>query len=107
MEDGACVGDRTNLYALDRIYLKAGSLVAQEAYLCTGDHDLSQSGKPLKTAPITIGENAFIGARAFVLPGVQIGDHAVVGAAAVVTADVADGQRVAGNPAKPITSREA
>ncbi len=106
LEEGACVGDRANLYALNRIYLKSGCLVAQESYLCTGDHDLTKPGKPLKTAPITIGRHAFIGARAFVLPGVAVGDNAIVGAAAVVTSDVGDGVCVVGNPAKPVRAKD-
>jgi putative colanic acid biosynthesis acetyltransferase WcaF len=100
--DGACVGDRANLYAQDRIVLEAGALVAQEAYLCCGTHDVLDAGWPLMTAPITVGERAFVGARAFLLPGVSIGPGAVVGAASVVTRDVPPGARVAGNPARAI-----
>jgi putative colanic acid biosynthesis acetyltransferase WcaF len=102
IDDRACVGDRANLYSLGAIHLGTGCIVAQEAYLCTGDHDLTQAGKPLVTAPITIGEDAFVGARAFVLAGVTVGPRAVIGAASVVTRDVAAGQTVAGNPARPI-----
>ncbi len=100
LHDAACVGDRTNLYALDRIALQRGALVAQEAYLCTGTHDLADAEWPLLTAPIVVGERAFVGARAFVLPGVMIGDHAVVGAMSVVTHNVPAHTCVRGNPAR-------
>ncbi len=100
LHDRACVGDRANLYSLDRITLHAGSLVAQEAYLCTGTHDLQDAEWPLLTAPIVVGERAFVGARAFVLPGVTIGARAVVGAMSVVTRDVAPEVTVRGNPAR-------
>lgn len=100
LHDRACVGDRANLYSLDRITLHAGALVAQEAYLCTGTHDLEDPEWPLLTAPIVVGERAFIGARAFVLPGVTIGPRAVVGAMSVVTGDVPAGVTVRGNPAR-------
>lgn len=99
LEDGACVGDRTNLYSLDQIRLGRNCVVAQEAYLCTGTHDFSHDALPLLTAPIVVGEKAFIGARAFVMPGLTIGDRAVVGACAVVTRSVDKGVRVRGNPA--------
>jgi putative colanic acid biosynthesis acetyltransferase WcaF len=99
LHDRACVGDRANLYSLDRITLRAGALVAQEAYLCTGTHDLQDEEWPLLTAPIVVGERAFVGARAFVLPGVSIGERAVVGAMSVVTRDVGPGATVRGNPA--------
>lgn len=99
LHDGACLGDRTNLYSLARIVVGARAVVAQEAYLCTGTHDLEDPAFALKTAGIQIGEDAFVGARAFVLPGVTIGARAVVGACAVVTRGVAAGTIVAGNPA--------
>ncbi|WP_425453518.1 acyltransferase [Companilactobacillus furfuricola] len=56
----------------------------------------------LKTAPITIREGAWIGAKAILLPGVTIGEHAIVGAGAVVTKDVESYAVVGGNPAKLI-----
>jgi len=99
LHDGACTGDRANLYSLDRITLGEGAVVAQEAYLCTGTHDFQDDALPLITAPIIIGRRAFIGARAFVLPGVAIGEKAVVGACSVVARDVPAGARVKGNPA--------
>ncbi len=102
LQDRSCIGDRANLYALDHILVGEGAIVAQEAYLCTGDHDLTHLEKPLVTKPVHIGANAFVGARAFVLPGVHIRSGAVVGAAAVVTRDVEAGSRVAGNPARRI-----
>jgi putative colanic acid biosynthesis acetyltransferase WcaF len=49
-----------------------------------------------------IGKNAFVGARAFVLPGVRIGERAIVGACSVVTRDVESDAVVAGNPARVI-----
>jgi len=104
LHDRACTGDRTNLYALGPITLEAGALVAQEAYLCTGDHDLAQSGKPLVTRPILVETDAFIGARAFVLPGVTIGKNAIIGAGAIVSKSVAPGTTVVGQPAHPIAT---
>ena len=102
LHDGACLGDRANLYSLDRISIGEGAVVAQEAYLCTGTHDFSDPSLPLLTAPIAVGVRAFIGARAFVLPGVTIGERAVVGACSVVTKNVAASTIVRGNPARSI-----
>lgn len=51
---------------------------------------------------IDIRDNVFIGCNAIILPNVTIGPNAIVAAGAVVTKDVAEGDIVAGVPAKPI-----
>lgn len=64
--------------------------------------DFRNSPDHILTAPVRVGENVFIGARAIVLKGVSIGNGAVIGAGAVVTRDVEAMSIVAGNPAKKI-----
>lgn len=54
--------------------------------------------------PITVGNYAWIGAGAIILPGVTIGDGAMVAAGSVVTKDVAPRMVVAGNPARVLRS---
>lgn len=98
----ACLGDRAHVYALGEIVIHPRAIVAQEVYLCAGTHDLSLPNRPLQTAPITIGSATFIGARAFLMPGVSIGPGAIVGACSVVTRSVAPAIVVAGNPARLI-----
>jgi maltose O-acetyltransferase len=51
-------------------------------------------------APITIGDNVWLGGGAIVLPGVTIGDNSVIGAGAVVTKDVPPNVVAFGNPAR-------
>ena len=53
----------------------------------------------LKTAPVRIGDNVWIGMNAVILKGVTIGDNSVVAAGAVVTKSVPANTIVAGNPA--------
>ena len=55
-----------------------------------------------KIAPVTIGDNVFIGAGSTVLPGVTIGSDCIIGAGSVVTKDVPQGMVYAGNPAREI-----
>jgi maltose O-acetyltransferase len=56
----------------------------------------------VRSAPIVIERNVWIGGQAAVLPGVRIGEGSVVGFRAVVTADVPPGVVVAGNPARVV-----
>lgn len=49
-----------------------------------------------------VGKNAFIGSNSSLVAPVKVGDGALTGAGSVVTRDVGDGERVAGNPARPL-----
>ena len=102
MHHQACLGDRANAYSLGIIEIHAHATVAQEVYLCTGTHAFDHPAMNLVTAPIIIGSNAFIGARAFIMPGVKVGTQAIVGACSVVTRNVAPNSIVAGTPAYEI-----
>jgi acetyltransferase-like isoleucine patch superfamily enzyme len=53
-------------------------------------------------APVVLGRNVWVGARATILKGVTIGDNAVVGTGSIVTKDVPSNTVVAGNPARVI-----
>lgn len=57
-------------------------------------------------APITVGDNVFIGLNAIVLPGVSIGDNVVIAAGCVVARDIPSDSIAAGVPAKVISSIE-
>ena len=53
-------------------------------------------------APVTIGDDVWIGGRVVINPGVTIGNNVVIGSGAVVTHDIEDGVVAAGNPCKVI-----
>lgn len=57
---------------------------------------------PTAYGPITIGDDAWLGTGAILLPNITIGQGAVVGAGSVVITDVPPFTVVAGVPAKPI-----
>ena len=105
LHDRACLGDRANAYSLGEIEIGARATIAQEVYLSSGSHDFTTTAMPLVTAKITIGDDAFLGARVFVLPGVTIGPRAVIGACSVVTRDVPADVIAAGNPCRVLRSR--
>jgi acetyltransferase-like isoleucine patch superfamily enzyme len=105
------IGDRTVLnrgcYLDGRGGLAIGRdvSVSPECYLVSLTHDPHDPGFRAIPRPVEIGDRAWIGARAIILPGVRIGEGAVVGAGAVVTRDVGPFEIVAGNPARKIGER--
>ncbi len=106
LHDGACLGDKVVIYSLDFIEIGKRTTIAQESYICTGSHDFSNEILPLITKKITIGNDVFIGARSFIMPGITIGDSAIIGACSVVTKNVENSVIVTGNPAKFVKMRE-
>lgn len=56
--------------------------------------------------PVTIEDNAFIGAYCIILKGITIGENAIVGAGSVVTKDIPANTIWGGNPAKFIKNVE-
>jgi acetyltransferase-like isoleucine patch superfamily enzyme len=60
----------------------------------------------VKTNPVRIDDDVWIGIGAIILKGVHIGFGAKIAAGSVVTKDVPAGVTVAGNPAKVVNSEE-
>lgn len=78
-------------------------LIAPKVNLITIGHPLHPAERrATHTAPIAIGNGAWIGVNATIMPGVNIGENAVVAAGAVVTKDVPANAVVGGVPAKII-----
>jgi len=103
--DNVALSQRTNIYAVDKIKIGDNVVVSREAFLCTASHDISSSTMELFKAPIVVEANAWICARAIVMPGVTIGEGAVVGAGAIVTKNIAPWTVVVGNPARVVKQR--
>ena len=108
-----------NIHAGRRLFMNFGCIVLDCAAVTIGDDvqiatavQIITATHPLDAAeratgremarPVRIGDRAWIGAGAILLPGVTVGRDAVVGAGAVVTRDVPPGTVVAGNPARSI-----
>lgn len=85
---GTWIGEGAWLLNLEPITIGSDVCVSQEAFLCTGSHDRRSPTFEFDNAPITIGDGAWIAARATVLRGSTIGNDAVVGATALVSGDV-------------------
>lgn len=106
LEDGVTVGDFAILYSLGPIRIGKRTIISQYAHLCAGTHDYTDHTFKLIRSPIRLGEDVWIGADAFVGPGVSVGDLTVLGARSSAYKDLDAGQVYVGNPAKHIKARE-
>ena len=58
------------------------------------------------SAPITIGNDVYIGIHTIVLPGVTVGNRCIIGAGSVVTKEIPDNNVFAGIPARHICTTD-
>lgn len=98
--DNAWIGDRAELYSLEKIVIGADTCISQDTYICTGSHDMNSVDFPYKCAPVRIGSEVWVAAGCFIGPGVQVGHGTVVGARSVVLRSLAEESIYAGHPAK-------
>jgi putative colanic acid biosynthesis acetyltransferase WcaF len=103
--DWSSVGFDALIYNLGPVTIGSKVTISQRAHLCAGSHDFRDPAMPLTKPPISIGDEAWICADAFVGPGVTVCERAVVAARAVVVKDVETGAIVGGNPAKVVGKR--
>lgn len=92
------------------IFIGNGTVIAKSSILLTHDFSIEcgleaiGEAKPEYEAQflkeIHIGNNCFIGARSFVLPGTRIGDNCIIGAGSVVSGEIPSNSIYAGNPAR-------
>ena len=105
MGERSCLANGVDCYSVDRIRLGRGTVVSQRAFLCGATHDYQRPGFELASRPIELADFVWVGAEAFIGPGVTMGPGAIAGARAVVVHDVDAWTVVAGNPARPIAAR--
>ena len=86
-------------------------MMGPEVVFISRHHNYADPDRPIQEQgykdydTIRVGDNAWIGTRAIILPGRKIGKCAVIGAGAVVTKDVPDYAVVGGNPARILKYR--
>lgn len=106
------INDSNHIAAIEHVSIGDHTLIASRVFISDHNHggfegdeagnspNVAPDARPLKSKPVRIGNNVWIGEQVCILPGVTIGDGAVIGAGSVVTRDVPAGCVAAGNPAR-------
>lgn len=79
---------QVSITCLDRITIGDRCQIANNVVIVDHDHDYRAGWGHYRTAPVTIGNDVWIGANAVILKGSSIGDGAVIAAGAVVKGKV-------------------
>ena len=79
--------------------------IAPGVKIISANHDQSDYYKLIKSRPIAIGSNVWIGANAVILPGITIGDNVIIGAGSIVTKSIPANSIAVGNPCRVIKSK--
>ena len=102
------MGELTHIVAYSSVTIGDNVLIASKCFISDTNHG-SYSGdeqdnpysipkdRPLKTSPVKIGDNVWIGENAVILPGAQIGSGCIIGANSVIKSTIPDNVIVVGN----------
>lgn len=87
------------------------SILGENVTLADSNHVRTAADVPIhhsvRSAPVRIGCNVWVGASALITAGVSVGDQCVIGGGAVVTQDVPAWWLAGGNPARAIRELHA
>ncbi|MCI7122653.1 acyltransferase [Mediterraneibacter gnavus] len=86
--DGVGLNNNCLINAMEEITIGQNTIIGQDVKMYDHDHDYKSEGKRrytgFKTAPISIGENVWIGSGCIILKGSKIGNNCVIAASTVV-----------------------
>jgi acetyltransferase-like isoleucine patch superfamily enzyme len=109
--DGFNIGEYSFISGNGGVTIGDNVIIGHHVSILTSEHNYADTDVPiqaqgLRLAPVTIGDDVWIGSGARILAGVTIGRGAIVAAGAVVTGDVPEHAIVAGVPARVVRSRK-
>jgi acetyltransferase-like isoleucine patch superfamily enzyme len=102
------LGSWVALHAVELVQLGTNCAAGERVSILDSDHRHDDSAvasfdQPLAISPVTVGANTFVGANAFLRPGVHIGGNAMVAAATLMRpGEYPGGFLYAGSPARSI-----
>lgn len=103
--DHCWIGEDVLIINFDVVTIGNHCCVSQRACLCSGNHNFRSRDMCYRNSPIRLNDGAWIGAMAFVGPGVNVGMDTVVCAGAVLTSSCDENAIYSGNPATKTSNR--
>ncbi|MBP0604387.1 WcaF family extracellular polysaccharide biosynthesis acetyltransferase [Aeromonas sanarellii] len=103
--DNTWIGEDVWIDNLVSVNIGGDCCLSQGCYLLTGNHDFTKSTFDLIVSEINIENEAWVGAKAVVCPGVTVGRAAVLTVGSVATKNMDELGIYQGNPAKKIKER--
>ncbi|MFH2218448.1 MAG: acyltransferase [Pseudomonadota bacterium] len=101
--DYALILPGVRISSASEIIIGSNSMIASHTYITDCDwHGIYDRVSMGKTAPVTLGDNVWIGDSAIICKGVTIGNNSIVGAGSVVVHSVPPDVIAAGNPARVV-----
>jgi len=107
-----CLLFRHNVVTADEyILIGSNTQLGEFSSVRDSDHEFARSdipinGQGLRSEPVSIGDDVWIGRGVAVLKGATIGSHSVIGANSVVTRSIPNWSVAVGAPARVIRHRE-
>lgn len=104
------IGQGTHLSVMQPLTIGNNTIIGANSYLLTNQHRftsrvISIRDQGYDCAPLTIGEDVWIGANCVIMPGLTIGRGAIIGAGSVVNKSVGEFEIWGGLPARKIKDR--
>ena len=106
--DKTYIGRNCHIIACDKMKIGKEVLIADNVYITDNFHNFEDIQTSILCTPlisrgrVTIEDQAWLGERVCVMPGVSIGRHSVVGSNSVVTRDIPPYSVAVGSPAEVI-----
>jgi len=103
--DHTWIGEEVCIINFAPVTIGAHCCLSQRAFLCAANHDFTAENMRYRHAPILVQDGAWIGAQAFVGPGVTLGQECVLTAGSLVTHSTEPAMIYSGNPARAVKPR--
>lgn len=105
LHDNIVLGENIFINSHGGVEICSGTITGPDVMIFSINHVYDSSevlpfAEELSLKKVVIGENCWIGARAFICPGVELGEGCVVAGGSVVTRSFPPCSVVGGNPAK-------